>query len=233
MIPDSLTVPATVLGMAVLSLLVASLYRTYQRAQAERRMLIQRQLAAVQRNEAVLAALAAVNLPRDVRILLRRDTLGRLQRVRALYRSAPGLAARIAQARDRLDAEAPDAGSQTPVPPDAGTFDQWQHGFADLLATLHQGGLLAPPDPAERRRLAAAILERQAECLFGHFMHQADKLKGEDRKIGARSQLQQLIDWIRALGVQTSRTEDLIRQADEAYQYLLKGTVPKNDAAVS
>ncbi len=226
MIPDNLTVYVAVLGMAMLTLLVASLFSSYQRAQAHKRLLIQQLQLGVQRNESLLMRLAPVSLPREIRLALRRDTFDRYRRIKALNRRNPGIDNLLAQSEERLNSEGGDTGPKTPVPADTAVFERWQKGFNELMQ-LVQGGRLSRPIAGEaRHKLVVAILERQAESIFAHHMNQADEMKADGRLPMARRQIQQATEWIRALGVHTDRVEALLKQADEAYQYLLTGEAP-------
>ena len=91
------------------------------------------------------------------------------------------------------------------------------------LAELESDGLLKPLPMDLRQRYRTQLLERQAETVFGHFMNQADKCKSDGRASMARSQVQQLVERLRALGISTERTQQLLAQGEEAYQYLLTG----------
>lgn len=220
MVPDDLTVTVAVLSMAALTLFVASLYTTYQRAQAYKRMKIQQILIKIGEEEAVLSHLLAVALPRDVRLAIRQDILHRYRRIRGLHRKFKDIDHLLEDSEQRLSSEGADAGAQLPVPSNQAVFEQWQHGFHDLMLLLQPGGLSTPMASAQRQLLVQHVLERQAECFFGHFMNQADKHKGAENRTAARGQIQQLIDWLRALGVRTERIQALLSQAEEAYQYL-------------
>lgn len=98
MIPDNLTLPAVVLGMAVLTLLAAGLFSTYQRAQAQKRRRIQGLLLGVRRAETLLTDLSGVSLPRDVRVLLRQDIRDRYRLVARIHPRYPEVQSLIEQA---------------------------------------------------------------------------------------------------------------------------------------
>lgn len=231
MIPDDLNLPAAVLGMAVLTLVAAGLFSTYQRAQALKRLRIQRLIHGARRVESVLERLAPVSLPRDLRVLLREDIRDRYRLVARIHARYPDIARLIEAAEQRRAAEGADVGQTLPVADSAETLEQWQAAFRELLSTLYDGSLLKPPAGERRERLRTQVLERQAECVFGHFMNQADKFKTEGRVAAARSQVQQLTEWLRGLPLRSERTRELLDQAEEAYRYLLNGTVPADDKA--
>lgn len=231
MIPDNLTLPAAVLGMAVLTLVSAGLFSSYQRAQAHKRRRIQALILGVRRAEVLLSRLAPTSLPRDIRVLLRQDIHDRYRLVARIHPRYPRIQQLIEQAEQRRSAEGGDAGMVLPVPGDPETLASWQAGFGELLDMLARGGLVAPLPADLRERHRTQVIERQAECLFGHFMNQADKRKGEGRLNAARGQVQQLTESLRNLPVRTERTADLLRQAEQAYRYLVDGTVPAEDAA--
>lgn len=230
MIPDNLTVYVAVLGMAALTLLAASLFASYQRAQAYKRLLLQRLIMDASRDEHLLQRLSPVSLPREVRVALRQDILDRYRRVKRLHGRYRGIDQLISQSEQRLNSEGGDGGGALPVPADSQVFEQWQQAFQELLLLIRTGALSRPMSVPDRQRLSNLVLERQAECLFGHYMNLADKLKSDDRTAYARSQLQQLTEWLRGLGINTERIQSLIKQAEEAYQYLLTGKVPKPEA---
>lgn len=229
MIPDKLTVYVAVLAMAMLTLLVASLFSSYQRAQAHKRLLIQQLQRGLRRNESLLMRLAPVSLPRDARVALRQDILDRYRRIKALNWRTPGIDSLIEQSEQRLNAEGGDAGPKTPVPADTVVFERWQQAFLELMTLVQSGSLSRPLTGEARHKLVVQILERQAECIYAHHLNQADKAKADDRRPVARRQIQQATEWIRALGVDTERVQALLKQADEAYQYLLTGEAPKQD----
>lgn len=231
MIPDHLTLPVAVLGMAVLTLVAAGLFSSYQRAQAYKRRRIQALILGVRRAETLLARLGPTSLPRDVRLLLRQDIHDRYRLVARIHARYPRVQELIEHAAQRRDAEAGDAGKVLPVPDGPETLASWQAGFAELLDILARSALVTPLPAEQRERYRTQVIERQAECNFGHFMNQADKRKGEGRQNAARSQVQQLTEYLRSLSIRTERTTDLLRQAEEAYRYLLDGTAPTEDAA--
>jgi hypothetical protein len=226
MIPDNLTIPAAVIGMAVLTVVAAGLFSSYQRGQAYKRLRLQRLLLGAHHAEDLLERLVGVSLPRDIRVLLRQDIHDRYRLVARLHSRYPEVDKLITQSEQRRAAEGSDVGKVLPVPKDYATFEQWQSGFGELLAIIQMGGLLKPLPANLRQRYRVQLLERHAECLYGHFMNQADKCKTDDRPSVARSQIQQLTERLRALGVKTDRTQELLAQAEEAYQYLLTGATP-------
>lgn len=226
MIPDHLTLPAAVLGMAVLTLMAAGLFSTYQRAQAHKRLRIQGLLRGVQRDEALLEQLSGVSLPREIRVLLRQDIRDRYRLIARIHPRYPEVQRMVEQAEQRRSAEGSDVGNTLPVADSAMALDRWQAGFRELLGILHNGALIKPFPAEMRERYRAQVLERQAECLFGFFMNQADKYKGEGRVTVARNQVQQLTEQLRIVPARSERVLELMEQAEEAYRYLLNGTVP-------
>jgi len=226
MIPDNLTIPVAVIGMAVLTVIAAGLFSSYQRGQAYKRLRLQRLMQGIQRIEVLLEQLAGVSLPRDIRVLLRQDIHDRYRLVARLYARYPQVGNLIAQSEQRRNAEGSDVGKVLPVPEDYAAFEQWQLGFSELLTIIQTDGLLRSQPAHLRQRYRVQLLERQAESLFGHFMNQADKCKADDRPSVARSQIQQLTERLRAFEIKTERTKELLTQAEEAYQYLLTGAAP-------
>lgn len=223
MIPDNLNSMAAVTGMVVLAVLTASLVTRYQQSQQQRRARIRQLMAGVHRLEELLQRLAGISLPGDVRILLRRDILARYRAVRRVYRGYPGVDRLIQQAEQRLNAEAPDAGAVLPVPPDTLTFEQWISGLHEVIEMVRYGRLLEPVPLTTRSGLLQQLLEREAECLYGHHMNEADKFKQADRMTQARSRVQLAQELIRGLGVRTERVNGLLGEAEQAYQFLLRG----------
>lgn len=231
MIADYLSIPVTVVGMALLTLVAAGLLSTYQRGQAYKRLRLQGLLQGARHMETLLTQMAGASLPRDVRVMLRQEIRDRYRLIARIHPRFPQVQRLITEAEQKRGAEGSDVGQALPVPDSQATFDQWQAGFRELLAILQAGALLKPPAPDLAARYRRQLLEREAECLFGHFMNQADKFKGEGRASVARTQVQQLTEWLRSLPTKTERTQDLLAQAEEAYQYLLKGKIPADAAA--
>ena len=225
MIPDHITVPIAVIGMTVLTLIASGLLASYQRGQAYKRLRIQRLMQGVHRAEGLLVQLAGVSLPRDIRVLLRQDIQDRYRLIARISSHSARLQGLIAQSEQRRNAEASDVGQVLPVPQDFVTFQHWQLGFSELLDMVQSGGLIKSLSTDMRQRYRLQLLERQADTVFGHFMNQADKCKTEGRLLMARSQVQQLIERLRALGINTEHTQKLQAQAEEAYQYLLTGEI--------
>jgi hypothetical protein len=58
-------------------------------------------------------------------------------------------------------------------------------------------------------------------------MTQADKLKQEGRYMTARNRIQQAQEMLRGLGLNTERVQQLLREAEAAYRYLLDGAMPQ------
>jgi len=228
MLPDNLSVLAAVTGMVVLTVLAASLVSVYQRHLELKRQRIHRLLWGAQRAERLLAELAAISLPRDIRVLLRRDIIARYRGIARMHSAYPGITQVVSQAEQRLSAEGGDVGQVLPVPADDEVFEQWQMAIGELYELLQPGRLVTPLAAENRAELRAQLLERQAECLFGHFMHQADLLKQQDRELAARKRISQLLEMLTAQGLHSVRVQDLHRQADAAYQYLVYG--PPEDA---
>lgn len=225
MVPHNISIMAAVLGMVVLTILAASMVSAYQRHLAIKRQRIQRLLHGAQRGERLLTQLAGVSLPRDIRLMLRNDVLDRYRAVSMLHKSYPGIEQMIQQAQQRINAEGIDAGQVLPVPANEEVFEQWQVCIAELFELLKGKGLLRPQAPDVCQTYREQLLERQAECLFGHFMNMADQLKQSGREMVARNRIQQLSELLRALGLHTKRVNALIEQAEEAYQYLLNSQV--------
>jgi hypothetical protein len=228
MIPASLNIVSAVIGLVVLTLLAASLVSAYQRHVQLKRHHIQRLLLGAQRAERLLAQLAAIALPRDIRLLLRQDILDRYRAVARLHKGYPAIEPMIQQALQRLNGEGSDVGQVLPVPADEEAFGLWQSGIAELLEVLTRGGLLRPQAPDARQTYRERLLERQAECCFGHYMHLADELKQQGRATIARSRIQHLSELLLSLDLHSKRVESLRAQAEEAYQYLMRG--PEGDA---
>lgn len=230
MIPDDLTIPAAVIGMAVLTVMAAGLFSSYQRAQAYKRLRIQHLMMHVQRMEMLLAQLASVSLPREVRVLLRQDIHDRYRTVARMYARYPQIQHLVVQSEQRCASEGVEKGKMVPVAQDYAVLEELQQAFTALLQIIQDDGLLKSLPMDLRLRYRTQILERQAETVFGYFMNQADKCKTDGRQAMARGQLQQLTERLRGLGIKTERIEELLKQAEEAYQYLLTGAVAAPEA---
>jgi hypothetical protein len=226
MIPGNLSIMVAVIAMVIATLLAASLVSTYQRHQHYRRRHVQALLQGAQRNERLLTQLPGVSLPRDVRVLLRRDIQDRYRAVARLYAGYPGIGDLLRQAEQRLGAEGGDSSRQLPIAPDDAVFSQWQAGMQELLAVIPQGGILRPLPPGTCQEYLSQLRERLAECLFGHYMNQANKLKQEGRHMIARNRIQHLQELLRGLGSHSERVRELLAEAESAYRYLLDGTTP-------
>lgn len=223
MIPEHLQTIAAVAGMIVLAVLTASLVTSYHTSQQLRRMRIRQLIGGIHGLEALLQLLAGVSLPRDVRLLFRRDILARYRALKRVHASYPGIDEQIARARRQLEGESPDAGPTVPVPPSQQVYEQWMAGLSEAVDIVRHGRLqLAVPLP-ERAAALQRLLERQAECLYGYHMNEVDKFKQEGRIINARSRIQNLQDLIRSLGVHTPRVEELLDESEKAYQFLMYG----------
>lgn len=231
MIPDDLKTLATVSGMLILAVLAASLVVSYHNSQQLRRARLRQLVAGIRRLEGLLQVLAGVSLPRDVRLLLRRDILARYRAVRRVHRGYPGIDSQIQQASSRLDSEGMDAGSVLPVPPSQEVFDLWIGGLRALTDIVRYGQLQEAVPVASRTGVLQQLLVRQAECLYGHHMNQVDKLKQAGRNLNARSRIQVLQEQVRALGVHDERVDALMAEAEMAYQYLIYGPAMVTDMA--
>lgn len=225
MIPDNLSVMVSVIALVAATLLAAGLVGAYQRHQQYRRRRIQALIQGAQRNERLLQQLSGVNLPHDIRVLLRRDIQDRYRAVAALHAGYPAIGELVQQAEQRCSSEPGDAGRQLPVPPDATVFEQWRQGMQELLALVQHNGVLRPLAAATRRDYQEQLLVRLAECLYGHHMNEADKLKQDARHMTARNRIQHLQEMLRALPSSSERIQELLAEAEAAYRYLLDGIV--------
>lgn len=232
MIPDNLNTIAAVTGMVVLAVLMASLVTRYQQSQQQRRARIRQLLAGAQQLEDLLQLLAGIPLPRDARSLLRRDILARYRAVQRVHRGYPGVGRLIRQRAQRLDSEGPDAAAALPVAPNPQTFHLWIVGLHEVIEIIRYGRLLEPVPLPTRNGVLQSLLEREAECLYGHHMHEVDKLKQAGRVAAARHRIQHLQEQIRMLGVRSDRISQLLDETEQAYQYLLHGPAAM-DAAVA
>jgi hypothetical protein len=223
MIPDHLNTLATVCGMALLTVLTASLVSSYHKSQQQRRARIRQLMAGILRLEGLLQSLAEVSLPREARLLLRRDILARYRTLRRVHRGYPAIDSLIRQAQNRCDSEGPDAGVVLPVPPGQEVFELWIGGLREVTDIVRYGRLHEPVPVSGRNGMLQQLLERQAECLYGHHMNQADKLKQAGRTLNARSRIQGMQEQIRSLGVHSERVDELMREAEKAYQFLMYG----------
>lgn len=225
MIPDNLTMPVTVIAMAVLSLLAGALFRAYQRSQQLKRARIQHLVKGARHAEHLLVDLSGVSLPREVRLALRQDIYDRYRLVGRIHSGYPRVDQLIREAEQRRGSEGGDARQALPVADSAETLTRWVNAIKEIEQIVQHGGLLKPLAVEQRSTLFTALAERHAECLFGFFMNEADKLKTGGRVLAARNRLQHLLELLRAVGARTERIMELIGQAEEAYQYLLTGTV--------
>jgi hypothetical protein len=224
MIPEHLQTIAVVAGMIFLAVLTASLVTSYHTSQQLRRMRIRQLIVGIHGMEGLLQQLVGVSLPRDVRLLFRRDILARYRALKRVHGSYPGIDDQIGKARRQLEGEAPDAGPVLPVPPSQQVYEQWMAKLSEVVEVVRHGQLKVAVPLPERTAMLQQLLERQAECLYGYHMNEVDKFKQEGRIINARSRIQSLQDLIRSLGVHTPRVEELLDESEKAYQFLMYGT---------
>lgn len=227
MIPEHLQTLAAVAGMIILTIFAASLVTSYNTSQQLRRMRIRQLVLGVHRLEEVQQQLVGIALPRDIRLLIRRDILARYRAIKRVHSHYPDIDRQIREARQKLDAEGPDSGPAMPVPPNTQVYEQWINGLTELVQMLRFGSTHEPVPLSQRAVLLQLLLERQVECLYGHHMNEVDKLKQEGREISARSRIQTMQDLIRSLGIHTPRVEELLDESEKAYHFLMYGGLPE------
>lgn len=180
-----------VIGLVVLALFVASLYRKYQESQAIRRQRIAMLLAGVEQLERVLDRIHTLGLSRELRVLLRGDLVRRLRAVQAVFPGYPGIQGRIRQARSQMDAEGPAAPARQQST-DKAMLSEQLNALAELRHILTAGGLSKALDGPALQGFLSELDAARLRIQFDYHLAMYEAYRSADSTAQARSHLMAL-----------------------------------------
>lgn len=209
-------VPLAVLGMLLLTLLMAAVLSRYQAYQADVRVAVRHLYAHAAELVAALAELGGVPLSRELRLTLRSEVLATYRKIRKLNRRCPGIAEEIRKAEHALNAEgAPLAGG-------VGRMDSEQvfrttiAALDRLISALGRGGTLQPIPADVRAIFRRELGERRAEAMSRYHLVEAKHHDGRGNTTRARTHLMALVQVLRQRGPSTDFVRELYAEAESA-----------------
>ena len=209
-------VPLTVLGMLLLTLLMAAILKRYQAYQADVRATVRHLDARVAELVAALGELGNVPLSRELRLTLRSEVLARYRKIRKLYRRYPGIGDQIAMAERALNAEGTSAGGGVGPMEDERVFRKTIAALDCLLHILGSGGLIQQVPKDVRAIFRRELGERRAEAMSRHHLVEAKRHESRGSSMRARTHLMTLIQVLRQRGPSTDFVRELYAQAEVA-----------------
>lgn len=217
-----------VIGLVILTLLLASLYRKYQEAQAMRRQRVAMLLAGVEQLERILGQTTPLGLSRELRVLSRKELVRRLKAVQATYARYPHIQERIHQARSQVDTEGATAPSRQKST-DKALLTGQLNVLAELRHILVEGGFSEPVAPSELPGFLHELDEARVRVQFDYHLAMYELYCDENARAKARSHLvalTKMIDGVRLKSeVITALREEAERLSKQEFEASLKEEV--------
>lgn len=209
-------VPLAVLGMLLLTLLMAAVLSRYQAYQADVRVSVRHLYAHAAELVAALGELGRVPLSRELRLTLRSEVLATYRKIRKLNRRCPGIAEETRKAENALNAEgAPPAGGVGPMETEQ-VFHKTIAALDCLSSTLGRGGTLQPVPADVRAIFLRELGERRAEAMSRHHLVEAKRHDEPGNTTSARTHLMALMQVLRQRGPSTDFVRELYAEAESA-----------------
>ncbi len=209
-------VPLAVLGMLLLTLLMAAVLSRYQAYQADVRVAVRHLYPHAAELVAALAELGRVPLSRELRLTLRSEVLATYRKIRKLNRRCPGIAEEIRKAENALNAEG------APLVGGVGRMDSEQvfrtttAALDCLISALGRGGTLQPIPADVRAIFRRELGERRAEAMSRYHLVEAKHHDGRGNITRARTHLMALVQVLRQRGPSTDFVRALFAEAESA-----------------
>lgn len=213
-----------VIGLVVLTLFLASLYRKYQEMQAIRRQRIAMLLAGVEQLDRVLDQTAPLGLSRELRVALRKDLVKRLKAVQAVCASYPGVQGRIRKVQGQVDAEGPMTVNRQKST-DKSLLTGQLNALLELRRILAEGGLSEPVSAAELPGFLHDVDEARVRVQFDYHLAMYEAYRNMKASAKARSHLVALTKMIDAVKLPGEAINVMRQEAKRLSQQELEDTL--------
>lgn len=214
-----------VIGLVLLSLFLASLYRKYQEMQVIRRHRVAMLLAGVEQLERILGQIGPLGLSRELRVVSRKELMRRLKAVQAVHASYPGILERIRKARSQVDAEGAAVVSRQKST-DKALLTGQLNALAELRHILAESGFCEPVSPAELPGFLHEVDEARVRVQFDYHLAMYEAYRNANASAKARSHLAALTKMIDAVRLQgeaiTAMREEAQRLSKQEFEAAMK-----------
>lgn len=213
MLLESLQIPMVVLGLVILTLLMTVVLKKYQAHQVIKRVTLQGLENNVIDLGKAMDAVKRMPLPREVRVLLRSEILARYQAMASLYSGYPNIDQLIDQAKSKLNAEGPDAGTEPPAMESAAELAKVSNALNTLIRLI-SSGILTRLTPQDIHKISQDIGEIRAKCSFRFHVDEARRLDAGGQRDKARSLIYKLMSILSYQGPNTDLIRDYYKQGE-------------------
>jgi hypothetical protein len=221
---EQTTLFIVVVGLLVLTLVLASIMQRYNDYIQERNQQVQRILNRIGEIESLIQRIPGLPVPVEAEVLLRKDVLARLQALKQIHPKYAGIAPMIQEA-ERVIAQVKPQPQDTNL--DTLRLEQLSRLLKEIHWLLEEQRLLTPLTDDDRARLMAALDLRRTECLYRHHIQEAERLEKAHQLHQASwhcSQLKSLIEPLRQSHQQASEWQQRIQQVCGKVSSSLQGS---------
>lgn len=210
-----------VAGLILLTLVAASIVRMYQQQQAIRRQRMGILLAGIERIEQLLDQLNGLNLSQELRVLLRKELLRRLEAMQGMFPKFPGVGGRVQEARRGIELEGPKTNIGLQIG-DEQRLSAYLDALTRLGRLLTEGGLVEKVNQSTRQGFLVELEETKARCHFEYHRHMIEHYQNNQRNAKARSHVQVLISYLKQVAVTTDAIKEMRAGAQDLSQRMFE-----------